>query len=862
MVSCRTPRDSSPVPTSAPAASRGGNTDSTLAPGVLPVVSSDSSSSTNTPRPSFPPDTNVIPPKPSPFEDKVEYKARDSVVFDVSARIMYLYDSVTINYQNIHLESGHVVVNLEIQQLHAEGKTDSLGRLQGKPYFKEREDAFFAKTIDYNFRTRKGLITEAFSTQDQLFIHGRRIKKDKQDVLYIRHAQFTSCSEPEHPHFDIATSRAKVIPNDKVVTGPAVLRINSVPTPLALPFGFFPSQSKRSSGIILPEYGEQANYGFFLRNFGYYFNLSDKMDLTLYGDIFTSLSFGIRGEFRYNSRYKHDGRVGIKFSQFQRGDPQVPEDFQRSRDFSIQWVHNQSPKAHPTFNFKANVNIQTGGFNRLNAGSVTGIVQNQFNSNINITKTFRGTPFNLSASLRHFQNTSTGALTMSLPEVVFNMSRVNPFRRRIQTGRPKWYENIGLTYRMMLGNQINTIDSLFVRDPVQEILNANAGIRHEAMMSTSVTVMKYIFLTPSMRYDERWHLRNLQKGFDPQNQTIKEDTLRGFFTTRQLDLSVSASTNVFSTLYFKQGRLKGLRHTLTPNLSFVYRPDLGDHHTGFYGPGGTLQTYSPNQIGLYGAPPQGQSGMINLSLQNRVEAKVGPGRKDTLETDGRVAIIEQFSVNTSYDMARDSLNLSNLVFSGRTTLFKGLGLNMDMAFDPYRFVYQNGSPVKIDEFEITSGGPLMRLVTVGFALNYSIRGESRRSAQDMAALSEEEKQLLNDPYFNRYFVDFNVPYSFTFNYNIRYSRPYDRGTTTHTVGVSGDVNITPRWKVGFNVNYDIANAQITTSSFDIYRDLHCWELRFSVIPFGFRQSYSFTINVKSPMLQGLKLNRQRGWFNN
>lgn len=809
-----------------------------------------------------PPDSSKKPPKPSPFSSPVQYKASDSVVFDVAGKIMFLYDSAAIDFEKIHLDAGFIQVDLNKKQLHAEGLKDSSGTVFGKPQFKEGEESFAATAMDYNFSTKRGRITDAFTSQDQIFLHGSLAKKDSNDVLYIKHARFTTCSDPTHPHFDIATNKAKVVPGEMVVTGPAVLRINGVPTPLALPFGFFPNQTRRSSGIILPEYGEQQRFGFFLRNFGYYFNISDKMDFTLYGDIFTSLSFGVRGEMRYNAKYKHDGQVGLKFSQFQSGDPQVPSDFQQSRDFSFRWVHNQSPKSHPTFNFKANVNVQTSGFNRLNAGSVGAIVQNQFNSNINFTKTFRGTPINLSGGLRHFQNTNTGALTMSLPELVVNVSRINPLKRKVQVGRPKWYENIGLTYRMLLGNQINTIDSLFVRDPVRELANANAGIRHEASLNTNLTVLKFIFITPSIRYDERWHLRNLRKTFDPVTQSIVQDTLRGFFTTRQLDISLSASTNVFSTLRFKKGRLKGIRHTLTPNLAFIYRPNLGDHITGFLGPGGTLQTYSPNQIGLYGATPFGQSGTVNLSLQNRLEAKMGPGRRDTVMEDKRVALIEQFSLNMNYDLARDSLNLSNLVLSGRTTLFKGLGINMDMAFDPYDFVLVNGTPVKVNRFLAETQGTPFRLVTVGFAMTYALRGESKRNAKAMSQLSEEEKRMLADPFFHRYFVDFNVPYSLNFNYNVRYSRPFDRGTTTHTIGLSGDVNITPKWKVGFNFNYDLANQQVATSSFDVYRDLHCWEMRFSVIPFGFRQSYSFTINVKSPMLQALKLNRQRGWFNN
>jgi hypothetical protein len=802
------------------------------------------------------------PPKPSPLEEPVIYKAMDSLVFDAKNMRMYLYDSCVINYQAIELKAARIQIDLKASQLHAEGGLDTLSAPYGKPVFKENEDEFMATTLDYNFKSKRGLIRDAVTNEGDIWLHGSLAKKQADDVLYIKHARFTTCSDPDHPHFDIATNKAKLIPEDKVVTGPAVLRINGVPTPLALPFGFFPNQTTRSSGILLPEYGEQQRFGFFLRNFGYYLNLSDEYDLMLLGDIFTSLSFGVRSEFRYNRLYKHDGNFALKFSQFQAGDPAVTEDFERARDFSIVWTHNQSPKAHPTFNFQSNVNIQTGGFNRLNAANVGAIVQNQFSSNINFTKRFAGTPINLSGGLRHFQNTATGQVTLSLPEMVFNVNRFNPFRRKTAMGSPRWYENIGVTYRMQLGNQVNTIDTMLTRDPLRELANANTGIRHEIAANTNLTLLKYLFLTPSIRYDERWSLRSLQKSFDPVTQSINDDTLRGFNSTRQLDFSTSFTTNVFSTIYFKSGRLKGLRHTLTPNVTLLYRPDLGDHVTGFYGVGGQFITYSPSQIGLYGSVPQGQSGQVNMSFQNRVEAKVGPGRRDSIFEDKRVPIIEQLTVNTAYDMARDSLRWSNLTIGGRTTLFKNLGINLDMSLDPYAFKNVNGQNVRVNRFEWGENGRPFRLTTMGLAVTYGIRGNSKRSSEAEKNLTESERRMLNDPFFTRYFVDFNVPYSFNINYNIRYNRPFDVAQNTHTIGISGDVNLTPKWKFAFNLNYDLENGEVATSSFDVFRDLHCWEMRFSVIPFGFRQSYSFTINVKSSILQALRLNRQQGWFNN
>lgn len=821
---------------------------------LFTTISSDSLNQS-----SSPPDTGTKPPeikrKESGLDFPVVYSAADSLVLNLADETISLHDSVELRYDKIDLKANFISLSMANKLIHARGTPDTLGQLQGKPVFTENGKGFDALEMDYNFETKRGLIKEAITNDGDTYLHGQVAKKEANDVLYIKNARFTTCSDKEHPHFDIATSKAKVIPDDKVVTGPAVLRISEVPTPLALPFGFFPSMEFRSSGILLPEYGEQGAYGFFLRNFGYYFGLNDFMDLSITGDIFSSLSFGARTELRYIQKYKHSGRLALKFSQFQTGDPEIPSDFQQSRDFSVNWSHNQDPKAHPTFNFKADVNVQTSGFNRLNAGSVNAITQNQFNSNISITKRFRNSPVNLAASIRHFQNTSTSAVSFSFPELVLNVSRITPFKRKIALGKTKWYEQIGMTYRLQSANQLNTLDSLLFRQPLDELNRINSGMRHEINLNTNLTLGQYIFITPSVRYDERWHLWSLNRYLDGTGQVIS-DTIRGFHSNRQMDISVNVSTNIFSTLTLPLGRLKGLRHTMSPAIAFSYRPDLSEVKTGYFGNNGQLTSYSPGQIGLYGASPAGQSGLISLGINNRLEAKLSPSARDSVSKDRRVALIEQLRLGINYDLARDSLNLSNLSLSARTTLFKMLNINLNAAFDPYQFTFINGQAQRIDAFMVEKG-ELFRTTQVALAAGFTYRGQRKAKARN-----EDEEQLLSTPNFYNYFIDFNVPYSLQVNYNISYNKPFDRSTVTHTIGLAGDINLTPKWKLAMNLNYDLANGQISTSSIDIFRDMHCWELRISVIPFGFRQSYNFTINVKSPLLQALRLNRQRGWFNN
>lgn len=800
-------------------------------------------------------DSNVLVKKKSPLDKKVDYQAQDSIVFDATGKSLFLYDSAQINYGDIELKANFIELNMTKKELWGKGSPDSLGNLTGKPHFTQGEQSFDAKEIGYNFDTKRGLIKEAFTSQGEVYLHAEVAKKDSNEMIYVKNAKFTTCTDPDHPHFYIQTTRGKIVKDKVVVTGPAIFKIADIPTPIMLPFSYFPNEKGKSSGLILPQYGEISPYGFFLKGLGYYFAINNKMDLTIAGDIYTSLSFGVRAAFRYNQRYKFNGEISAGFSQFQFGDPEIGKEFNPRRDFSFTWKHNHDPKANPTITFQAEVRVASGGYQQLNASNVSGIVQNQFASNISFSKSFRGTPITLSVSARHSQNTQAKTITITLPDIVLNVMRFNPFKRKKQVGELRWYENIGLSYTMNISNNINTIDTLLVQDPVRELLRMNNGIKQTLTMNTNLKLFKYFNLTPAVTYTEKWHFANLNKFYDAATMSIQEDTVRGFFTTREMNASATLTTIIYGTYGFKKGSLKAIRHVMTPTITANFRPDLGDQISGYFGAGGQFISYSPNQIGIFGASPSGMSGTIGINVGNNIEMKVQT-KKDTVAR--KVPLLEVFNLAMQYDFARDSLNLSNLALNGRTTLFKMLGINFALAFDPYAYrIYSDGVARKVNTLSWMEGQGGMRLTNASLNLTFNIKGQSKRAANVTNNMSNEEKMIANNPGMYDY-VDFNVPYTFAIGYNIAYSKPLDKETITHAINFSGDFNITKKWKIGFILNYDIQNNQVATSKISLYRDLHCWDMSFEIIPFGIRQSYMFTIKVKSALLQMLKLQRQSG----
>lgn len=786
------------------------------------------------------------------LEDKVDYFSDDSIVFDIKSKILVLFDSAQLNYTTIQLNANYVEVDLNKKELRSKGSYDStLAQWKGNPIFKEKEQSFSAKELAYNFDSKKGLIKEAFTSQGEIYLHAEVAKKDSANNFNVKNAKFTTCSDPTHPHFYIKTNRGKVVNEELVVTGPAYFSIADVPTPLALPFGFFPNKKTKSSGIIVPEPSENT-YGFFLRNMGYYFAFSDKFDLKLTGDIYTSLSFGIRAEMNYKVRYKLNGNLSLGFSQLQSGDPEIAKEFRQNRDFKISWTHTQDPKSNPTIQFNAKVDVVSASFNQLNSSNIANIANNQFASNISLSKQFRRSPVSMTLNISHAQNTQTRTVNLTLPQFTLNVMRFTPFKRKNQVGEIRWYENIGITYSMNIRNNLNTTDTSLVKDFVNELGKMNSGVLHTVDINTNFKIAKYFTFTPSINYREIWNFSNLSKFFNFTTNKLDQDTVRGFFTTRELTASANLSTIVYGMYKFRSKKIIALRHVVTPTLNINYKPNLGDWRTGFYGNNGELTEFSPNSIGVFGsASNREQSGTIGFSINNNLELKV-VDKKDTITGTRKIPIFEALTFNMNYDLAKDSMNLSPLSIAGRTTLFNFIVINFGFAFDPYAANSTN----RFNKFAWENGQGLMRLTNAVLNVNFAYRPKPKEKP-NASGFTEAQRMVANNPLAYDY-VDFNVPYSVSIGYNIQMSKQLDKETIVHAINFTGDVSITKNWKIATNFNFDIQNKKVGVSKFSLIRDLHCFEMSADVIPFGANPMYTFTIRAKSPLLQFLKFNRQSG----
>ncbi len=810
-------------------------------------------------------------PKKSAFESEVKYKAEDSLMFDVENRIIYLYGKAEISFETINLKADLITVDLKNQNIFATFSTDSLGNKIGKPVFTDADKSFTAENLKYNFQTKKGIVNKVITQEADGFLHGEIVKyseevldNDTVKVIYVKQGKYTTCNL-EEPHFHISANKIKVIPGKKIITGPANVVIERVPTPLFLPFGFFPNNEKRASGILPPQYGQLNDLGFFLREGGYYWAMSQYADLAVTGSIYSNGSWGNTVASNYNKRYKFNGSVSGSFTNRISGtDPQIASEFFRQRDFSFRWTHIQDPKARPNSTFKSDVNIQSTDFNRFNTTNINAFVQNTFQSNISYFSSIPSSPFNYSVNLTHSQNTQTGAVDLGLPEFAFNTSRFFPFKNRKSVGPKKWYreiyEGIGVTHRTDFSNRVSTSDSTFIND----LTNAFAGklrngIRHTAQVNNTFKLAKYINVVPGFNYTEYWNFRQLNRFFNNETQTGDTTITQGFFTDREWNLNTSFSTNVFTFIQFRNSKIKAIRHMMTPTIQLVYRPDFSPNVTGFVGPGGALTTFSRNALSAYPGPGVGQQGLVSFGVTNNIEMKV-KSNNDTLDGEKKIKILDVLSFNGNYNLLADSFNLSFINIQARNAFFNNrLNVNFSANLDPYHFDSLAAIPRRVNRFEINESGSLARISDANINFSFSLVG--RRTQPLPAAIPNSEMQSELDMIRNNLsdYLDFNIPYSLNIAYNIRYANINNVQNITNSFQINGDFTFTKNWKVNFNTGFDFQNRQVTTTSIGIFRDLHCWQMDLQWIPFGFIRSYVFTIRPKSSLLQDLKLTRRRGF---
>jgi lipopolysaccharide assembly outer membrane protein LptD (OstA) len=790
------------------------------------------------------------------FKSKVEYHAKDSVVYDLRGGMVYLYGNAWIVYEDIRLEADYIDISFDSKVLTAYGLPDSTGRIAGKPLFKQGGDEFRAEHLKYNFNTKRGKITDITTKDGDSYIHGATVKKEPDNTTFIRNGYYTTCEDP-HPHYYLKSAKIKVIPNNKVVTSSADMYIMDVPTPVAIPFGFFPNRKGRSSGILFPQYGESQQLGFFLRNGGYYLGLNDHFDLALTGDIYSRGSWRANAYSNYAWRYKASGNVSVNYSNTRISRPEFP-DYRLEEAFFLRWSHIQDPKLNPGTSFTANVNAGSSTFYQFNLSNSNNFLTNTFQSSIAWARNWTGKPFNLAVSLAHSQNTQTRDINLSLPSATFNVARQTPFRRKSAVGSQKWYEKIGVGLTTSFLNSISTKDTLlFTRQSLEEF---RYGMQHSVPVNTSFTVAKYFTVSPGISYTERWYLRSIRKSWDPELQQVQTDTVDGFKAARDFAFSTSMNTRLYGIVQFRKGAIAAIRHVMTPTVGFSWRPDFSDPGFGNYksvqaDSTGRTSLYSIYEGTVFGGPGAGKSTLLNFSLDNNFEMKVRQ-KTDTALVEKKVKLLESLSLNTSYNFAADSLRLAPVNMAGRATILDKVSLFLAAGFDPYAVTDEG---VRINTFELNKSGKLARFTSGNFSVNFNIL--KRKKELKSEKLSEDELSEVRRE--SERYVDFNVPFTLNVGYNFFYvNNVLVPDQITQTLNFNGDIQLTPAWKFTYNSGYDFEQKDISYTSLGIYRDLHCWEMSLNWVPFGFQQNFFFQINVKSSMLQDLKLTRKNDRFDN
>lgn len=828
--------------------------------------------------------------KGSMLEAPIKGKNRDSLVFNVRDKMVYVYGEGDITYQTMNMKADYMRINMDTRVIRAYGVNDTVDNkpVVTRPEFTENGKTYTMDTIDYNMKSKKAKIKGVATQEGEGYLIGDNVKKMTDNSINISSGRFTTCENTDHPHFYLEMTRAKFIPGKKAIFGPSYLVMEDVPIYfLGVPEGFFPMSSGPKSGFLMPTYGEEYVKGFFLRDFGYYFTFNDYIDLTLTGGIYTLGSWEAAASSRYIKRYKYSGSFSADFSKVRFGDKGSP-DYTNQSNFRIQWTHTQDSKFRPGSTFSASVNFSTSGYSKYSATTINDILSTQTNSSIAYSKTWSGTPFSLSANMAVSQNSSNSTISVTLPTVVFNMSRVYPFKRKQTMGKERWYEKISVSYTGKLTNSVSTTEKeLFTKQTLKDMKN---GVEHTIPVSTSMTLFNYLNITPSANYTERWFFKKQERQWNPETNTV--DYLEpeyGFYRLYNYNVGVSASTKLYGMYRFKNpnSKIQAFRHVITPTISFSYAPDFSHQKYGYYkavqsDTTGRVTIYSPFAGNAYSVPSSGRSMSLNFSLQQNLEMKV-LSKRDTTGTR-IIKLIDNFTISGSYNFLADSMNLSNISLSFRSKLTNNFGIQLSATLDPYVVTPEGKRINKL----MLSRGKLGRIVSTGWSFGYSFNSKNQSAPSGQALTNDITSQPIDPAYSNPFFdpygtmdpvlrrqymaqtyYDFNMPWNFSFNYTISYGISLvNNGTTGYrkninqTIGFNGSVNLTPKWGISFQGGFDLMTRKLTTSSISITRDLHCWQMGFSWIPFGFHKSWSFNIGVKSSMLQDLKYDKSQSMYDN
>lgn len=829
--------------------------------------------------------------KKEPLDAPVIYEASDSIVFTKEG-YAHLYGEGKVNYQNIELTSAVITMNMDSSTVYATGVTDTAGVETGSPIFKDGETPYESKIMRYNFKTKKGFINSIVTQQGEGYVTSEEGKKGANDEIYMRHGKYTTCDNHEHPHFYLKLSMAKVRPKKNVVFGPAQLVVEDVPLPIAVPFGFFPFNSSYSSGFIMPTYGDEMNRGFYLRDGGYYFAISDQMDLKVLGEIFTKGSWGLSAASNYNKRYKFSGSFNASYLVTKTGEKNMP-DYSVSKDFRIQWSHRQDAKANPNSSFSASVNFATSSYDRSSLSSLYNpqqYSQNTKASSVSYSRNFPEIGLNISGAFNITQNTRDSSLSMTLPDVNISLNRIYPFKRKKSAGDERWYEKISLQYTGSITNSISTKDNLLFKTPLTQWEN---GMQHKIPVSATFNLFKYINIVPSFNYTERWYLRKVKQSYDPSPTSrdhVKRDTINGFNRLYDYNLSLQMNTKLYGMykpLFMKSKELQ-IRHVFTPTVSYTYTPDFGKSRYGYYDTytytdeDGEVRTveYSPYEGAVYGYPGKNMSQNISFSIDNNIEMKM----KSDKDTTGykKISLIDQLGASLSYDVANK--RWSDLSMNLRLKLTKSYTFNMNASFATYAYQFDENGNVVVGDRTEWSYGRFGRFQGYSGSFSYTLNNdtfkklfgkkdedeknkdkEGKEGGEDEETEEETEEQNNNSNMRKTEkasvdsdgYLAFKLPWSvsLSYSYSIREDRSKDINiktmrypySLTHSLNVSGNFKIGSRWNMTYSTGYDFTSKEMSMTTLNITRDLHCFNMSCGLV-FGPFTSYNFSIRANSSML--------------
>lgn len=825
----------------------------------------------------------------------VELVAKDSMVMRGQNNV-YIYGQGEVVYGDIKLNAEEIKMSLDSSIVDAVGKPDSLGNLQGTPVFVDKSGEYASKTMRYNFKTEKGLINDVVTEQGEGFIIGKNTKKNEKGEYFLGDAFYTTCSNHDHPHFGIRLTKAKMRPNKDVVVGPAYMELAGLPLPLAVPFGFFPFSKKYSSGVIFPTFGSDYQRGYYLRDGGYYFAISDNMDLALRGELYTKGSWGISAQSNYVKRYKFSGNFNFSYLTTIYGEKGSP-DYSKQTNFQLLWSHSQDSKANPNMSLSASVNFTTSGYSRndLNSYYSNSFTENTKSSTVNMTYRFPNSKWSLSTTANVSQRTQDSTLSVSFPNLTLTMSQTYPFKRKKAVGDEKWYEKIKLSYSGQFQNSLTAQqDEFFKKSLIKDWRN---GMKHTVPISATFNLFKYINLTPSVNFSDRMYTSKVRRQWDPNAAAEVCDTSYSFYNVWDFSASMSMDTKIygfFQPMKFLGDKVKMIRHVLTPTISFSASPDFSSPFFGYYDSyqyqnsnGETLtKKYSLFPNSLYGVPGQGKTGAVSVSLANNVEMKVKSDNDSIGEK--KVSLIENFTVSQSYNFAADSLNWSNINTSLMLRLVKNFNLNLSAVWDVYTYQLNSyGNPVRVNVPRWKAGKGIGRLSSTGTSFSYTFNndtfkkktsndrakgdgdieedenwGDENLSQKNRRSGTESEDEGSDQLGANGY-APWSVPWSLTLNYSVNYGYgAFDKkkleykGKITQNLSFSGNIRPTKNWNFGFNASYNFDTKRIAYMNCNVSRDLHCFTMRASFVPVGPYKSYNFHISVKSSLLSDLKYDKR------